>query len=83
MLSRNNIILYFILIFMIVGITFPIYWMFLTAFQPSSQALTYPPSFFFESFSFKKMIDVISDTGLLIWIFNSAVVAIGVVIFNL
>ena len=83
MLSKNYILLYLILIVMILGITFPIYWMFLTAFQPTSQALAYPPSFFFSSFSFEKMIEVITDTELLIWIFNSTIVAIGVVIFNL
>ncbi len=75
--------IYFILLFMAIAIVFPIYWMLLTTFQPTSQATAYPPSLFFKSFSLDKVIEVLLDTSVIKWIFNSFIVALGVVVVNL
>ncbi len=75
--------IYFILFFMAIAIVFPIYWMLLTTFQPTSQATAYPPSLFFKSFSLDKVIEVLLDTSVIKWIFNSFIVALGVVVVNL
>jgi len=75
--------IYAILIIMAVVIVFPIYWMLLTTFQPTSQATAYPPALFFQSFSFDKLQEVLVQTNVLKWIVNSFIVAFGVVVVNL
>lgn len=83
MLRFRDIVLYLILFVMVICIAFPIYWMLLTAFQPTSQAVGYPPSFFFKSFTLNKLNEVIANSKILVWILNSFLVAAGVVVFNL
>ena len=80
---RDKIVLYLVIIIMAIGILFPIYWMLLTSFQPTSQAMSYPPSFIFKTFSLEKFKEVITKTDIFKWIINSIIVSLGVVIINL
>lgn len=81
--NYNKLGVYCILIAMVIIIAFPIYWMLLTTFQPTSQAMMYPPVLFFQSFSTDKLSKVIAHTNVLKWTLNSFIVAIGVVVLNL
>ncbi|MCF7944648.1 MAG: carbohydrate ABC transporter permease [Spirochaetia bacterium] len=80
---RNKIFLYFILAVMAAVIIFPVYFMILASFQPTTQAMTYPPNFFFKSFSFEKIITIMRETDIFRWIGNSFIVSLGVVVVNL
>jgi len=82
-LNFSKLGIYAILFIMAVVIVFPIYWMLLTTFQPTSQATAYPPALFFQSFSFDKLQEVVVQTNVLKWIVNSFIVAFGVVVVNL
>lgn len=79
----NKLGVYCVLLAMVTIIAFPIYWMLLTTFQPTSQAMVYPPALFFQSFSTDKLSEVIAHTNVLKWTLNSFIVAIGVVVLNL
>lgn len=81
--NREKMAIAVVLIIMTTTILFPLYWMFLTAFQPTSQAMAFPPHLFFQSFSFDKIFEVIRNTNVLIWIKNSVFVSLGVVVVNL
>lgn len=81
--NYNKLGVYCILLAMVIIIAFPIYWMLLTTFQPTSQAMVYPPVLFFQSFSTDKLFNVIAHTNVLKWTLNSFIVAIGVVVLNL
>ncbi len=82
---RNNdkILVTVLLIVMTTTIVFPIYWMLLTAFQPTSQAMAYPPRLFFTSFNFEKILEILRSTDILNWTKNSLFVSLGVVVVNL
>lgn len=80
---RNKLFLYLILGLMMVAIIFPIYWMILTAFQPVSDAINYPPLMFFKSFSLEGMKRVIFSTDIFLWIKNSLVVSLCVALLSI
>lgn len=82
-INYDKVFIYFVLLIMVIVIVFPIYWMLLTTFQPTSYVMTYPPNVFFHSFSVNKLWGIIRETNVLKWTLNSFIVAIGVVVLNL
>ncbi|MBA7530085.1 Diacetylchitobiose uptake system permease protein DasC [subsurface metagenome] len=78
-----NLYLYAMIFLMIIVIAFPLYWMVLTSFQPTTQATSYPPFLFFKSFSLEKIKWIITNTKIIKWIMNSLLVSLGVVFMNL
>ena len=83
MKNQEKIIAILLLLAMTTVILFPIYWMLLTAFQPTSQATAFPPRLFFTSFSLDKLFSVLRTTNVLRWTLNSIWVSLGVVVVNL
>lgn len=79
----NRVLLYAILIGMVAIIIFPVYFMILASFQPTTQAMAYPPNFFFKTFSTEKIVDIMQNTDIFRWIGNSFIVSVGVVAVNL
>lgn len=83
MFASRKAVFGFWFILLALVILFPVYWMLLTVFQPTAQAMSYPPALFFKSFSIDKLVAVVRSTGVLHWTFNSVIVALGTVLFNL
>ena len=79
----NKILLYIILVLMVMVIIFPVYFMILASFQPTTQAMSYPPNFFFKTFSVEKVLHIMRNTAIFRWIGNSFLVSVGVVLVNL
>ncbi len=80
---HNRVLLYIVLSIMVIVIIFPIYFMILASFQPTTQAMAYPPNFFFKTFSMEKIKYIVQRTNILLWILNSLIVSVGVVVVNL
>lgn len=80
---HNRVFLYVVLSIMVIVISFPIYFMILASFQPTTQAMAYPPNFFFKTFSMEKIKYILQQTNILLWIVNSLIVSVGVVVVNL
>jgi multiple sugar transport system permease protein len=83
MSNSEKAIIFIILLLMATIVLFPIYWMILATFQPTSQALAYPPNLFFQSFSLERIFSVLHTTLISRWIINSFLVCMGVVFVNL
>lgn len=83
MKNPEKITIISILLLMAIIILFPVYWMILATFQPTSEALAYPPSLFFQSFSIEGIFNVLQTTLISRWIMNSLIVSLGVVLVSL
>ena len=54
---------------------FPLYWMFIAAFQPSSAAIQIPPNIFPKQFTMNNFEKLFTKTQAVVWLFNSIIVA--------
>lgn len=68
-----------LLLFVIVVVLFPLYWVFSSAFRPESEAISVPTSLVPDTVILDNFTTLIFDTAFPTWTFNSIVLAIGVV----
>lgn len=68
--------LYYLLVLLVVGITFfPLYWMVLSAVRPSKFSTVYPPKFYPQSISLKPFQQIFDGYDIGRWLINSAMVS--------
>lgn len=73
--SAANAFRYLALAAVTTAIIFPIYWMVVTAIQPLSDTLQFPPPLFPKSFDPQPLVKVLTELSLPTWLANSAMVA--------
>lgn len=82
---RRRINWAFLLVLLLIAVLlFPIYWMILTAVLPTSSVLSRTPSVIplGESFTLDAFVSVLTDSGLLRWFGQSALVTIGAAVLS-
>ena len=63
---------YVVIVFVCIVVLFPIYWMFLSAVQPSQYELTWPPSLFFRGFEWSSFSTLFQQNPIASWLVHSA-----------
>jgi multiple sugar transport system permease protein len=63
---------YIVIVAVCVVALFPVYWMFLSAVQPSQYELTWPPSLFFRGFVWSSFSTLFQDAPIATWLLHSA-----------
>jgi multiple sugar transport system permease protein len=72
---------YIVLALLVVVVLFPVYWIFLSTFQPERYSLTFPPPLFFEGFTLTNLTSLFDNQPIASWLGHSFLVsAIAVVI---
>jgi multiple sugar transport system permease protein len=72
---------YVVLGLVVLVVLFPVYWIFLSAFQPEKYSLTFPPPLFFEGFTPANLTSLFDNQPIASWLGHSFLVsAIAVVI---
>ncbi|MDK1389810.1 carbohydrate ABC transporter permease [Sinorhizobium sp. 8-89] len=68
---------YVILASLLLAVLFPFYWMFKTSMDSGGALFTYPPKLLPQSYDFHAYADVINNTDIALWLWNSFVVSVG------
>jgi multiple sugar transport system permease protein len=63
---------YIVIVVVCVVALFPVYWMFLSAVQPSQYELTWPPSLFFRGFQWSSFTTLFQQNPIASWLLHSA-----------
>jgi multiple sugar transport system permease protein len=66
---------YVVIVAVCAVVLFPVYWIFLSAFQPQRYSLTFPPPLFFEGFTTSSMSSLFHDEPIASWLGHSFLVA--------
>lgn len=65
------------LVCLLVAVLFPFYWMFKTSMDSGEALFSYPPKLLPQSYDFHAYSDVINNTDIALWLWNSLIVAVG------
>ncbi|TIU42715.1 carbohydrate ABC transporter permease [Mesorhizobium sp.] len=68
---------YVALAVLLLAVLFPFYWMFKTSLDSGEALFSYPPTFVPKSYDFHAYRDVINNTDIATWLWNSFIVSIG------
>ncbi|MER9020072.1 carbohydrate ABC transporter permease [Mesorhizobium sp. M0195] len=68
---------YVALAVLLLAVLFPFYWMFKTSLDSGEALFSYPPKFLPKSYDFHAYRDVINNTDIATWLWNSFIVSIG------
>ncbi len=71
------------LIFLMVIMIFPFYWMIKTSLESNSNIFKFPPSFIAEKADFSSFVNIFTRLPLLQWFYNSLLVSILVTLFSM
>ena len=68
----KKVLRYTVIVIVCIVALFPIYWMFLSAVQPSQYELTWPPSLFFRGFEWSSFTTLFEQNPIASWLLHSA-----------
>ncbi len=74
---------YAVIVVVCIVTLFPIYWMFLSAVQPSQYELTWPPSLFFRGFEWSSFTSLFEQNPIATWLLHSATASLVCVAITL
>ncbi len=74
---------YAVIVVVCIVALFPIYWMFLSAVQPSQYELTWPPSLFFRGFEWSSFTSLFEQNPIAKWLLHSAIASLVCVAITL
>jgi multiple sugar transport system permease protein len=75
---------YAVIVVVCIVVLFPVYWMFLSAVQPSQYELTWPPSLFFRGLQWSSFSTLFDQNPIASWLVHSAtasLVCVGITLF--
>lgn len=68
----KTVVRYAVVVIVCIVALFPVYWMFLSAVQPSNYELTWPPSLFFRGFVWSSFSTLFAQNPIASWLLHSA-----------
>ncbi|MDK1493709.1 carbohydrate ABC transporter permease [Sinorhizobium sp. 7-81] len=68
---------YVALVILLVAVLFPFYWMFKTSMDSNGAIFAYPPKLVPQSYDFHAYVGLLNSTEIVLWLWNSLVVAVG------
>lgn len=80
--SLHRLVVYLVTGFSIIFFGFPVYWMFISSVKPLQEVTAFPPEFVPRNVTFDHYIYLFFNTSYPLWLFNSILVATGIVVLS-